>query len=132
MLIYDSLMEADFGVELGAGDESLELPWAVPGGARYYDLKRQPELLLNIEEARRVPELGEFLSGVNSPGSAVETAKCDTWGSREINPEEEIFGASCKFGSYVDLVFATEAARFSFPEHEQFARQITQLLKLAS
>ncbi len=31
-------------VELGADDETLELPWAADdGGPRYYDLKRQPE-----------------------------------------------------------------------------------------
>ena len=88
-------MEADFAVELGADDETLELPWAADdGGPRYYDLKRQPELLLNIEEASRVPELGEFLAAMNSPASILETAKCDAWSSTEINPEEEIFGAT--------------------------------------
>src|SRR5260370_19887885 len=36
-------VEADFAVELGADDETLELPWAAAdGGLRYYDLKRQP------------------------------------------------------------------------------------------
>ena len=124
-------MEADFAVELGAGDETLELPWSTPAGPRYYDLKHQPELLLNIEEARRVPELGEFLSAVNSPVGPLETAKCDAWASTEINPEEEIFGAAWKFGSYVDLVFAAQPPRLSFPAHEQFAGQITQLLKRA-
>ena len=123
-------MEADFAVELGADDETLELPWAAAdGGPRYYDLKRQPELLLNLEEATRVPELGEFLAVVNSPAGLLETAKCDTWASTEINPEEEIFGAACKFGSYVDVLFSREALRCSFAEHEQFAKRITQLLK---
>ena len=116
-------------VELGADDATLELPWAAPEGPRYFDLKRQPELLLNIEEAHRVPELGEFLTAVNAPGSLVESAKCDAWFSAEVNPEEEIFGASCKFASYVDLVFSSEAARFAFAEHEQFARQLSQLLQ---
>jgi hypothetical protein len=88
-------VEADFAVELGADDETLELPWAAEnGGPRYYDLKRQPELLLQVEEARRSPELGEFLAVMNSPGGILETAKCDTWSSTEINPEEEIFGAA--------------------------------------
>ncbi|MGH9547532.1 MAG: hypothetical protein ACRD23_20165 [Terriglobales bacterium] len=123
-------MEADFAVELGADDETLELPWAAAdGGPRYYDLKRQPELLLYIEEATRVPELGEFLAVVNSPTSHLETAKCDAWPSTEINPEEEIFGAAYKFGSYVDVLFSREASRCSFAEHEQFAKRITQLLK---
>jgi hypothetical protein len=123
-------VEADFAVELGADDETLELPWAAEnGGPRYYDLKRQPELLLQVEEARRTPELGEFFAAMNSPGGILETAKCDTWSSTEINPEEEIFGAAYKFGSYVDMLFSPEASRCSFAEHEQFAKRITQLLK---
>ena len=116
-------MEADFAVELGADDETLELPWAADdGGPRYYDLKRQPELLLNVEEACRVPELAEFLAVMNSPAGILETAKCDTWSSTEINPEEEIFGAAHKFCSYVDILFSQERSRCSFAEHEQFAR----------
>ena len=68
-------------------------------------------------------------SYMNSPGGILETAKCDTWSSTEINPEEEIFGAAYKFGSYVDILFSQEASRCSFAEHEQFAKRITQLLK---
>ena len=125
-------MEADFSVELGADDETLEMPWAAEGrGPRYYDLKRHPEFLLNIEEAHRVQELGEFLAAMNSPASAVETAKCDVWTSTEISPHEEVFGSSHKFGSYVDLILSAEDARFSFPRHEQFVRKLTQLLRKA-
>jgi hypothetical protein len=122
-------VEADFAVELGAEDETLELPWAAPDGPRYYDLKRRPELLLEIEEAQRVPELGEFLAVINSAVSRFETVKCDAWTSREISPEEAIFGAPCKFGSYVDLVFSAEPPRFSFPAHEQGGEQLALLLK---
>ncbi len=115
-------MEADFAVELGADDETLELPWAADdGGPRYYDLKRQPELLLEIEEASRAPELAEFLAAMNSPAGILETAKCDTWPSADINPEEEIFGATHKFCSYVDILFSQETSRSSFAEHEEFA-----------
>src|SRR4051812_20629076 len=125
-------VEADFAVELGADDETLEVPWAAEdGGPRYHDLKRRPELLLNIEEASREGELGEFLVAINAPTSILETAKCDTWSSTEINPEEEIFGAAFKFGSYVDLLFTHKSSRCSFEEHEQFAKRVTQLLKLA-
>ena len=122
-------VEADYAVELGADDETLDLPWAASdGGPRYYDLKRQPELLLNVEEASRVAELAEFLVAMNSPDGILETAKCDTWSSTEMNPEEEIFGATYKFCSYVDIVFSQES-RYSFAEHEQFAKRVTQLLK---
>ena len=76
-----------------------------------------------------MPELGEFLAAMNSPAGILETAKCDTWSSTEINPEEEIFGAAYKFCSYVDLLFSRRASRCSFAEHEQFAKRVTQLLK---
>jgi hypothetical protein len=125
-------VQADWAVELGAGDETLEMPWAdADGGLRYYDLKRQPELLLNIEEAGRVQELGECLAAINSSASIFETAKCDAWASTEIDFEEEIFGAAVKFGSYIDLLFTEARARFSFPEHERLAKQLTELLRPA-
>jgi hypothetical protein len=125
-------VQADFAVELGADDETLEMPWAVDeGGPRYYDLKRHPELLLCIEEAAQTPELGEFLSKVNSPQSPLETAKCDAWATSEIIPEEEIFEATHKFGSYVDLFFSDVPKRFSFPEHEKLTKRLVALLQRA-
>jgi hypothetical protein len=125
-------VQADFAVELGADDETLEMPWAAQGGSPHYcDLKRNPELLLSLEEAVRVPELGEFLAKVNSPASPLETAKCDAWPSTEINPEEEIFEATCKFGSYVDLLFSDEPKRFSLSEHESLAKRLVHLLQRA-
>ena len=123
-------MQSDFSVELGHDDETLTLPWSSPdGGLRYYDLKRNPELISQIEEAKREKELGTFLVAVNSPESPLETAKCDAWTTMELNPEEEIFGATHKFGSYVDLLFTSDEARFSVPQHEELARRLTQLLK---
>ena len=125
-------MQADFAVELGPDDETLEMPWAADeGGPRYYDLKRYPQLLSEIEEARRVSELGDFLRAVNAAASMLETAKCDVWSSTEINPEEEIFEAAQKFGSYVDLLFSDASSRFSFPQHEQLVKRLTQLLQRA-
>jgi hypothetical protein len=125
-------MEADFAVELGSDDETLEIPWAgEENGPRYYDLKRHPESLRNIDEVSRVPELGEFLTALNSAASLLETAKCDVWSSTEMNAEDEIFGAAHKFGSYVDLLFSEEGVRCSFPEHERFAKRLVQLLKKA-
>lgn len=125
-------MQVDYAVELGRDDETLEFPWTALGeGPRYYDLKRQPELLGRIEEATCITELAAFLAALNSPASKFESAKCDTWASREINPEEEIFGSACKFGSYVDLLFATTPSRFSFEEHETLLKKLTGLLKRA-
>lgn len=129
-------MDADFAVELGADDDALEFPWTSPDGAQhYYDLKRQPDLLLYVNEAADFPELGSFLSAVNGKRSAFLTAKCDTWSDRELTEAEEIYGASTKFGSYVDLLFEGEGAeaadlRFSFEAHERLARRLCELLGL--
>jgi hypothetical protein len=122
-------VEADFAVELGADDETLEFPWTSADGPRHYDLKHHPELLAQVEEAQRVPKLGEFLAAMNATSGILETAKCDAWTSSEISAEEEIFGAARKFGSYIDLLFSVKELRFSFPAHEQLVQRLTQLLK---
>jgi len=66
---------------------------------------------------------------VNSPASPLETAKCDVWATTEIHPEEEIFGAAWKFGSYVDFVLTEPSARHSVEDHEEFLGKLTALLK---
>lgn len=122
-------MLADYSVELGREDETLELPWAAPDGStRYHDLKRNPDEIYEIEEAERFPELREFLRVINSVASPLETAKCDAWASDEVHPEEEIFGEPWKFGSYVDLLFAGTSARFSFDRYESLLKKLVVLL----
>ncbi|HEY5027589.1 MAG TPA: hypothetical protein VIK39_04210 [Candidatus Angelobacter sp.] len=121
-------MQADFSVELGREDPALELPWSSPDKhVRYYDLKHHPELVQQIPEAVAHPELGSFLSRINAAGFPLATAKCDAWSSREVAPEEEIFGDR-KFVSYIDLVFVNEADRCSFEKHESFAKELCRLL----
>jgi hypothetical protein len=123
-------MDADFSIELGREDPSLDLPWKDPTGKlAYVDLKRHPELMARIEEAEQFPELGEFLRALNSPRSMVETAKCDAWETSELSAEEEVYGASHKFASYVDLAFSNIDARLSLSAHEQFARKLVELLR---
>jgi hypothetical protein len=123
-------MHADFSVELGAEDDCLELPWAsAEGDLRYYDLRRQPELLLNVQEAFENQELGHFLASINSQASILESSKCDVWTTRELNEEELIFGMECKCASYVDLVFTQNEPRYSFEQHEELARNVCNLLK---
>lgn len=125
-------MQVDYAVELGADDETLELPWAAPGGSpRYYDLKADPNALDLIAEATQAADLRDFLRAVNSPASMLASAKCDYWVSDEIQPEEEIFGLPWKFGSYVDLVFASPSLRFDFGGHEEFVKELAALLKKA-
>lgn len=123
-------MQTDYAVELGRDDETLEMPWAAPDGCvRYYDLKREPQMLSKIEEVVRFEELGEFLCAVNAQASILESAKCDAWSTNEIHPEEEIFGKPWKFASYVDLLFTNPASRFSFEEHESLLKDLVTLLK---
>jgi hypothetical protein len=100
-------MDADFSIELGREDPVLDFPWTDPEGRfEYFDLRRQPEMLTCVEEAKRFPELANFLKTVNLPVSVVESAKCDAWATDDLSPEEEILGASQKFASYVDLIFS--------------------------
>ena len=138
-------MQAEFSVELGPQAAALEVPWSSLAGAdaaagagspaaissRYFDLKAQPELLLNIPEAHNNRALGEFLSALNAPLSQLQTAKCDTWLSTEITEDEQIFGAAFKFASYIDLFFSADPSRFSFQHHEDFARSLCALLAKA-
>jgi hypothetical protein len=133
-------MDADFSIELGHEDPVLDFPWKDPSGKlAYVDVKRHPELMAQIEEAERFPELKEFLSALNSVRSMVETAKCDTWHTEELNADEDIYNASHKFASYVDVVFTEPdsnqthgdkpSPRQSLPAHEHFARRLIELLR---
>lgn len=125
-------MDADFSIELGADDPVLDFPWSDPSGAvAYFDLKRKPELIAKIEEGLRFAELAEFLRSINSQRSAVESAKCDAWTTTDLTVEEEIFDASHKLASYVDLVFSNVEARRSYDFHKEFAGKWTGLLRRA-
>lgn len=130
-------MDADFSIELGRAAAVLDFPWTDPEGRLLYvDIKRHPEFLSRIEEAEKFPELREFLRSLNSPRSSVETAKCDAWDTAELNHEEEIYGASHKFASYVDVVFPPLDAPHSLDRrflsaHEEFAKNLVKLLRRA-
>jgi len=130
-------MDADFSIELGREDPVLEFPWSDPAGKlAYVDLKRRPELIAEVDEAASFPELGEFLRALNSGWSILETAKCDAWETTELSAEEEIYDASHKFASYVDVVFSDIDARLSSLDqslsiHERFAAKLVELLRRA-
>ena len=125
-------MDADFSIELGREDPVLDFPWTDPAGKlAYVDVKRHPELMASIEEAETFPELGEFLRRMNSARSMVETAKCDAWATTELSAEEDVYDASHKFASYVDVLFSGIDVRLSFSLHEQFARKLVELLRRA-
>jgi len=125
-------MDADFSIELGREDPVLDFPWTDPEGRlAYVDLKRHPEMLASLGEVSQFPELGEFLRAVNSAISIVESAKCDAWATDELSSDEEIFGASHKFASYVDLVFTGDDDRQSLASHERSAKRLVELLRRA-
>ncbi len=127
-------MDADYSVELGSDDDVLDFPWAAPEqNLRYYDLKNQPDLLLFISEATEYQELGRYLTTVNSPASALLTAKCDVWTEDDLSEVEEIYEARTKLASYVDHLFAgpgdgADDPRFSFERHERLAQRLVELL----
>jgi hypothetical protein len=125
-------VQADFSVELAAGDPTLELPWSSADPAICYrDLKRDPAQIAHVPEATANPALRECLVALNLPATPFETAKCDTWVSDQMDVEDELFGAAVKFCSYVDLVIADENAQLSFERHEQFAKSFVKLLSRA-
>jgi hypothetical protein len=125
-------MEADFSIELGHDDPVLDFPWTDPQGkVAYFDLKRQPEMIAKVQETTEYPELAEFLKSVNSARSMVESVKCDVWETTELTVEEEVFNSSHKVASYVDLVFSHDERRKSLRRHEEFAKNLTELLRRA-
>lgn len=124
-------MQADYSVEMGVGDPTVEVPWSSPERRlQYVDLRLEPRRVQEIEEARDFPELADFLHRVNAAGS-FQTVKCDVWSSTEIEPAEEIFGGTHKHGSYCDFVFCEPELRQSFLEHEAFMRRLVELLTKA-
>ena len=125
-------MQADYSVELGKEDPALELPWSSADQAtRYYDLKRNPDLVLQIPEAQRSSELSAFLTRINAAGFPLQTAKCDLWYSSELSPEEDIFDATGKSVSYVDVVFVADEPRLDLAKHETLAKNLCGLLQRA-
>jgi hypothetical protein len=125
-------MQAELTVAIGPEEAALEFPWSSPDPeVRYFDLRRRPEHLLDVPEAYSPRELGEFLNSVNGPTSLLESVKCDRWFTREMQVDDEVFGASCKACSYVDLVFYEVPRRFSFENHETFGQRLAELMHRA-
>ena len=51
-------MDADFSVELGADDPTLEFPWEDAGTElRHFDIKKHPEQIRFVDEAEHYREL---------------------------------------------------------------------------
>ena len=125
-------MDADFSIELGADDPVLDFPWSDPSGKpAFVDLKRHPEHITQVEEAQRFPELANFLRSMNSLQSAFESAKSDAWATTDLDTAEDVFHASHKFASYVDLVFSGIDRRRDYLLHKNLAGKWAELLRRA-
>lgn len=126
-------MDADFSVELGADDPTLEFPWEDAGTAlRHFDIKNNPEQIRFVDEAEQYRELHDFLVAINSKTSKFESAKCDVWTDEELSPSEDIYDGTLKFASYIDLLFTSETGqRTNFVSHQKIARRIAELLSKA-
>src|SRR5689334_16346827 len=122
-------MLIDYAVELGKDDPVLELPWqSRDGRLQFHDLKSDPALVDRISELDGFPDLRFFLLRINAASFPLQTLKCDAWKTQDITPEEELFAASWKTSSYVDLVFTSAAEQQSFQTHEDFAKRVCALL----
>jgi hypothetical protein len=120
-------MDADWSVELGADDPTLDFPWQQDSNLAYFDLKHHPELLDSVAEVVRFPELRAALAALNGSMSAIETAKCDAWCDNDISTAEEIYGGSSRFGSYIDVLFS-DNRRFAFEPHEALVKNGARLV----
>lgn len=76
-------MEADWEVELGGGARVLEPLW--PG---FVDLRRNPGLANQLQEAIQLPALAGILARLNSIDSPLWTSKCDVWPVADFDPDE--------------------------------------------
>jgi len=133
-------MDADYSIELGPTAPALEIPWQDPEGRSHYvnlrlehgTVSREIACMdvAQIPEARQFPALARFLIAVNSPLSYWQTAKCDVWPD-EADAAENLYDAGFEQSSYVDLVFARQAAawRPSLEVHRHLARELAQLLE---
>ncbi len=125
-------MQAAFYVELDDDDDRLEIPWADPNNSdnRFYDLKAEPARLDDIPEARDNLVLRRFLAALNAPDTLFATAKCDTWQTNELSPDERAAfpQAQFKYASYVDLAFSRDDFNVHREHFEQLARRLLPLL----
>jgi hypothetical protein len=138
----ETLMEADWSVELGATDPVITVPWAACGEdepkCRFVDLRLYPHLVAEIEEAQGRAALRSALVLLNGVTSQLWTAKCDVWNrgpeggddpfdpyEMDAEPGETAFGA----GSYIDLLPRDLEMSQCFDGQERWLRTVTERLR---
>src|SRR5271156_6145728 len=117
-------MEADWAVEVGADLPSIDVPWE-----GFVDLRRNPDAVVDIEEAIGYSALRQALIALNSSDSPVFTSKCDVWtlAASKIDPDE--FGAQAAdattgCASYIDMVLRDRERLSSFDFQERQVRDL--------
>ena len=132
-------MESDWEVEFGPDAPVIEALW--PG---FIDLRRTPERIEEIEEARRFPMLRQALLRVNGTDSSVGiakaesnlwTAKCDVWVPEECDPDEmdaTLAESACGLACYIDLLPREALVFAGLDEAEQPARSTVSRLRRAA
>lgn len=118
-------MEADWEVEIGGDGPVIEARWA-----GFIDLRLAPELATELDEVKIFPPLGLALVELNTPGSAVWSAKCDawlqleegTWDADELDAacDEALCAAAC----YIDLLASDPASALGEDHARSMVRQL--------
>jgi hypothetical protein len=125
-------MEADWSVEMTADDPVIVVPWAA-GSWGFVDLRLGGQLIDEIEEAKRVPELRAALLLLNSTASPLWTVKCDAWESDTPMDPYEMDAApadtTLSAGSYIDLLARDSALQASFDRQERWVRGVAEALR---
>ena len=127
-----ALMDADWSVELGADDPTLDFPWSAPDDSQHFvDLSQRIAAVTSLPEVSQYPEMAEILIALNGELSPWLTAKCDVWIDDEMGEAEQVYDAELKVCSYIDLVRRTESERFSFEQHEKWVKSAALALQTA-
>jgi hypothetical protein len=124
-------MEADWEVEIGPEAPVIDALW--PG---FIDLRRTPERIGEIAEARQFPALAEALLRMNKSSSRIWTSKCDLWtldpSSGQWDPDEmdatsaeSVAALAC----YIDLLGSVTSVFAGLDKAETWARATVYRLR---
>lgn len=124
-------MEADWEVEIAPEAPVIDALW--PG---FVDLRREPQRIGEVAEARQFPPLAEALLLMNKSSSQTWTSKCDLWtpdprlqqwdaDEMDATPIESIVARAC----YIDLLPSDASLFAGLAEAETWARATVRGLR---
>jgi hypothetical protein len=123
-------MESDWSAECSSEDPWVVVPWegvtATEPSLRFFDLRAEPDRVVEIPDAARYSVLAAALKAWNTP--AVFTAKCDVWHyAASAFDASDLPGFACAHASYIDLLPGASAQFASFMQVEFLARRGAQV-----